>query len=175
MVVQFAIHKTPTALSKTGKETNTMTQWYWNPETKNYQDHPYYFPPSPRTYITDWLSDLNWPLIGLILAAVAIITAIVVGNYGYAKWTVDNFNGTVQNTVLCGSEKTHYCVVVAKDDGTEEVLENTDSVWWGKWNSADFQAHFEPNKKFHFTVYGWRIPFLTAFRNVVGAEPLENQ
>lgn len=102
-----------------------------------------------------------------IVAALAIITGLP-----YERLTVREFNATVTSQLLCGPEKTKYCVVVMKDDGREEVLQNGDSLWWWKWNSADYQARLQPGQRFRFKVFGWRLPLFSSFRNIISAEPI---
>lgn len=51
-----------------------------------------------------------------------------------------------------------------------EVLENTDSLWYWKWNSSDFYNKIEVGKTYKFTVYGWRVPFMSWYRNIVEVE-----
>jgi hypothetical protein len=48
-----------------------------------------------------------------------------------------------------------------------EVFENTDSWLFFKFNSADYQNKLEVGKTYKVKVAGWRIPFLSTYRNVV--------
>jgi len=65
-----------------------------------------------------------------------------------------------------------YLVFTKLDSVNVRVFKNTDSWVELKWNSSDFQAKLEPNKKYNLRVYGWRIPFLTRYQNIVKIEPL---
>ena len=49
----------------------------------------------------------------------------------------------------------------------EEVLSNQDSVLFGKWDSSDIYKDMEEGKKYKVKVSGWRIPFLSSYRNIV--------
>ena len=49
-----------------------------------------------------------------------------------------------------------------------EVFENTDSWLFLKFNSADYQNKLEVGKTYKVKVAGWRVPFLSMYRNVVG-------
>jgi hypothetical protein len=53
-----------------------------------------------------------------------------------------------------------------------EVFENTDSFLFGKFNSADFQNNLEIGTTYKVKVAGWRVPFLSMYRNVVSFEKL---
>lgn len=48
-----------------------------------------------------------------------------------------------------------------------EVFENTDSWLFFKFNSADYQNKLEVGRTYKVKVAGWRIPFLSMYRNVV--------
>jgi hypothetical protein len=48
-----------------------------------------------------------------------------------------------------------------------EVFENTDSWLYFKFNSADYQNKFTVGKTYKVKVAGWRIPFLSMYRNIV--------
>ena len=47
------------------------------------------------------------------------------------------------------------------------VYENTDSLWYWKWNSADVYNDLEIGETYEVKVYGFRVPFLSWFRNIV--------
>jgi len=49
----------------------------------------------------------------------------------------------------------------------QEVFENTDSFWKAKFNSSDVYGQLEPGKTYEAEVYGWRVPFLSWYRNIV--------
>lgn len=51
-----------------------------------------------------------------------------------------------------------------------EVIENTDSWIYFKFNSADYQNKFVVGEKYEVKVVGWRIPFLSMYRNVVNIQ-----
>lgn len=54
-----------------------------------------------------------------------------------------------------------------------ETFQNTDSVWYWKFNSSDMHGHFSTGK-YRLTVYGWRVPFLSWYRNIIEAVPYVN-
>jgi len=49
----------------------------------------------------------------------------------------------------------------------EEVLECTDSWTFMKFNSSDQYAKLCKDKKYRVFVAGWRIPFMSMYRNVI--------
>lgn len=48
-----------------------------------------------------------------------------------------------------------------------EVFENTDSWLYLKFNSADYQNNLKIGETYTVKVAGWRIPFLSIYRNIV--------
>lgn len=50
---------------------------------------------------------------------------------------------------------------------TDETFENTDAIFFGKYNSSDFQGKLLPNKTYKVKVIGWRLPFFSTYRNIV--------
>ena len=78
---------------------------------------------------------------------------------------------TGEVTTITVSEKE---VVHSKDNSTYliyteggEVLENSDLLFYGKFNSSDFQAKLKEGETYEVKVFGWRIPFLSRYRNIV--------
>lgn len=47
-----------------------------------------------------------------------------------------------------------------------ETFENTDLLFEGKFNSSDIQSKLSKGKEYRVKVYGWRIPFLSMYRNI---------
>lgn len=54
-----------------------------------------------------------------------------------------------------------------------EVLENTDTILYGKWDSSDLQSNLEEGKTYDARVAGWRWPFFSCYRNVVSLEEVK--
>lgn len=48
-----------------------------------------------------------------------------------------------------------------------EVFENIDSIIYAKFNSSDLQGKLKRGQTYTVKVYGWRIPFLSSYRNIV--------
>lgn len=51
-----------------------------------------------------------------------------------------------------------------------EVLENTDAMLFWKFNSSDIQNQLKVGKTYKVEVVGWRVPFLSWYRNVVAVK-----
>lgn len=57
--------------------------------------------------------------------------------------------------------------------GETEVFENTDSILEGKFSSSDIQGHLVIGECYQLEVYGWRVPFLSRYRNIVESAEVE--
>lgn len=49
------------------------------------------------------------------------------------------------------------------------VFRNDDSFWHFKYNSSDVYGLLDNGKRYNLKVYGWRIPILTMYPNIVKA------
>ena len=83
--------------------------------------------------------------------------------YLYQNATVENIRITVSDKqrVTIDSES-KYMVFTAK-----ESFEDTDSFFHSKYNSSDIYSHFTKGCSYEVSVYGWRIPFLSVYRNII--------
>lgn len=70
-------------------------------------------------------------------------------------------DSTSDNKVNC------YYVVFGKDG---EVFQNTDSVWYAKWNSGSIQARLQEGHTYKVKTSGYRIPFLSMKPNIIKIE-----
>lgn len=52
------------------------------------------------------------------------------------------------------------------------VFQNTDSIWAWKFRSSDLQAELRDGGRYRCETQGWRIPFLSEYRNVLDCEPV---
>lgn len=53
-----------------------------------------------------------------------------------------------------------------------ETFQNSDSLLYGKFNSSDFHGRLKDGQKYRLTIVGWRVSFLSWYRNVVRMEEL---
>lgn len=74
----------------------------------------------------------------------------------------------VKSERVSGGESGKYLIF-----GEREVYENTDVFVIGKFNSSDFYRDLRPGKTYRFTVIGRRIPFLSAYRNIIAFEEVK--
>ena len=51
-----------------------------------------------------------------------------------------------------------------------EVFENTDSYLFGKFGSSNIQNQLDLGQTYEIVVAGWRVPFLSWYRNIISIE-----
>lgn len=54
-----------------------------------------------------------------------------------------------------------------------EVFENVDSWLYFKFNSTDYQNALKESHTYNIKVVGWRVPFLSMYRNIVSIDSVE--
>lgn len=52
-----------------------------------------------------------------------------------------------------------------------ETFQNTDALFHLKYSSSDIQGKLRDGRAYDLEVYGWRIPFLSMYRNIISAKP----
>jgi len=83
----------------------------------------------------------------------------------YAYKTVDNVTCKVADKERITKKESSKYLIFCEN----EVLENTDSLWYWKWNSSDIYGKIKKGEEYNFKVYGWRIPFLSMSRNIINS------
>ena len=110
----------------------------------------------------------------LIGGIVALIVTIIIGTV-----TINIKTRTTVTDIYVGFER----VVKSDGDGRttskwlmifeNEVFENTDTLLYGKFDSSDMLRKLKPGKKYKLDVYGFRIPFLSSYRNIIEVKEYE--
>lgn len=111
---------------------------------------------------------------GVLIAGGALLTAVFGANALYVYGTGDQVTFTVtdkERIVESAGETTTSKYLVFTDS---ETFENTDSLLRLKFNSSDVQGQLQEGKTYEAEVYGWRIPFLSSYRNIVNVKPAPN-
>ncbi len=106
-------------------------------------------------------------------AAIIVLCCI----FGFSGCYVYTTGGTIDTRIkkvdhkLVGQGKDMKDIyLVFTEDG---VYRNTDSWWWLKFNSSDVQNACDEGKKCRLRYYGWRVPILSWYPNIISATPLE--
>jgi len=109
--------------------------------------------------------------IGFLAGAFALVMG---GQALYQHTTVEedvNFTVTAKESIEKNSNS-KYLVTTKNSEGEIEVFENTDAWLSGKFAASDVQGLFEEGCEYKADVYGWRVPALSMYRNIVSVESL---
>lgn len=96
-------------------------------------------------------------LIVLLIGSSIAISPII----AYTTATEVQFTVTEKERVVT-KNTSKYIIFTEK-----EVFENTDSVWYLKFNSSDIYGKLNKGETYKAKVYGFRVPFLSWYRNIV--------
>jgi len=100
-----------------------------------------------------------------IVAIILIIFGSIVYSVSYHN-SVDEVSVTVVDKERINTTKSGKFLIYGQD----EVFENTDSYVFLKFTSADLQRDLIVGETYTVKVAGWRIPFLSMFRNIITVE-----
>jgi len=100
-----------------------------------------------------------------ILVFVFIILLMCVGMNLIRYNSIESFEGNVEKTIIQNGET--YFVIKNVSENKSEVFQNNDVILFGKMNSADFLMNIEEGNTYTFQVMGWRIPFLSMYKNIL--------
>lgn len=101
-----------------------------------------------------------------IKAIIAAIVLVILGYITTPYWTHGTETVTVVNSMVKPYDG-HSKYLVYTDNG---VFENTDTWYYFKFDSSDVQAKIMQGGKFKFTTYGFRVPFLSKYKNIISVE-----
>jgi hypothetical protein len=113
------------------------------------------------------------PLLVLgIFLVMAVIASDLFYTYGTKKEKVVKIKSLDHKLKKSGSgedaEIKDTYMVFTENDG---VFENVDAKMYWKFNSSDIQNALTAGKEYTITYYGWRVPFLSWYPNVVAVKP----
>ena len=103
----------------------------------------------------------------LIIVLIAVLPVLLVLSAWYAYGTDEVVTFTVEEKeriVKQSGEGVSSKYLIFTDNG---VFENTDTVWYWKWNSSDVYGDLKEGEEYTVMVYGWRVPFLSMYKNIV--------
>jgi hypothetical protein len=100
-----------------------------------------------------------------------ILVIVLIGIFIFYKISYFNSTEIIQikiknkESVISGSgESTKHKYLIYCDG---EVLENTDSFLFGKFNSSDLYNELEIDSTYTIKVVGWRVPYFSIYRNII--------
>lgn len=97
------------------------------------------------------------------LALVLLMSVILIPKAIYQRATVDFIEFTVNSKERVTTDRNSKYLVFTDT----ETLENTDALFHLKYNSSDIYSELQIGETYKAKVYGWRIPFLSRYRNIV--------
>lgn len=104
-------------------------------------------------------------LIGAFFGLFMVIGLIISPLIAYNTKQAVSF--TVNDKAVTVSDKTSTYLIYT-DNG---VFKDEDSLWYWKWNSSDVYNVLERGKSYRADVYGFRVPFLSMYKNIIVANP----
>lgn len=100
-------------------------------------------------------------VLGLVLTSIPVVLTYA-SEETVSKVRVTGKERVTQNTAEGSSSK--YLIFTDR-----EVFENTDTILFLKFNSSDIYGAIQPDHTCEFRVVGWRVPFLSWYRNIISA------
>jgi len=114
---------------------------------------------------------INKTSILVAVGMLALLFVLLASGGAYQLGTVDTMTATVMDKErMCESTKDNgrECKWMVLTD--EMSFENIDSIWHLKFNSTDVQAEIANGQSYHIKYYGWRIPFLSVYPNIISID-----
>ena len=109
------------------------------------------------------------PLLLAGTAAAVMITGFALPSYLYAHHTGGSMTALVTDKErVCDGGQNGDCQWMVMTD--QMAFINVDSLWHLKYDSTDLQSKISVGEEYHITYYGWRIPFFSAYPNIVSVE-----
>ena len=97
-----------------------------------------------------------------LIVGILIAVFVIIGIVGYTNSTDYIVVKVTDKQSVVSNNHNKYLIFTDK-----EVFENDDSILFGKFNSSDFFNEIKMGETYGFKVVGWRIPFLSAYRNII--------
>jgi len=118
----------------------------------------------------------DYDIAGILL--IIFISLVVILINVLPVLNVEHYTGTVVDkyqkaTFSNDTGKDRFYVVVDVSNDSRVVFVNEDEFFKWKFNSADVQASLEVGKHYEITTVGWRIPFLSMFKNIIKVTPVK--
>jgi hypothetical protein len=102
-------------------------------------------------------------------AFIIFIVFFIGGMITKPLWTEDTIVATVRKTERVHTKNDSYYIVFTD----KESMSLKDDWIHGNFSSSDLYAELEEGKTYKFYVSGWRIPFLSAYRNIYNVKQID--
>jgi len=97
-----------------------------------------------------------------------VISCLIIVNIAFIKSTIEHVEITVLDKERINKDSDSKYLVYTD----LEPLENTDAMLFLKFNSADLQGQLQVGYTYEVTIVGWRIPFISMFRNIISIDSI---
>ena len=98
-----------------------------------------------------------------VIVSILIAIAVIGGSVILAYSTVDNETITIKDKERIQDGTSSYYLIFTDD----EVFKNVDTMFFWKFDSSDVYNKLEVGKTYNVEVNWFRIPFLSAYRNIL--------
>ena len=100
----------------------------------------------------------------LQVCAISLLTIAILGTaLLFPYLTYDEVTAKVTGKERVVTRSASYYLVFTEG----ETLKNADSIMYFKFNSSDLYGMLKEGTTYKFGIYGWRIPILSSYRNIV--------
>lgn len=107
----------------------------------------------------------------ILVTLLAVIVGLLFTNMPYQWLTQRTLNNVLIKDKQISTEtdagkngKVVSTYLIFTDQG---VFRNDDAGWFAKFDSSDFYGELDIGKRYRLKVYGWRIPILSMYPNIV--------
>jgi hypothetical protein len=120
----------------------------------------------------------DYAVYGIIVVIILLVIGYMVIPYftqDSVILTVTDKTATTQISSDCdkdGCSTSSYIDYMIYSDN--ETLENIDNIFIWKFDSSDIYGKIDMGDTYKFRVYGWRIPILGMYRNVISVQTLSD-
>lgn len=108
-------------------------------------------------------------IVGSFIALVLIGMFVVSPVIAYTTRAEVDFTVKDKERICSGGESGTCKYLVYTDNG---VYQNTDSLWYFKFNSSDIYGALDAGTTYRASVYGFRVPFLSWYKNIIEAHAI---
>ena len=110
------------------------------------------------------------------LVCIALVILIILGSWIVPPFVRNSYTVTVtgkERIYKSGEEasSSYYLVFAKEPDGIVKVFKNSDELLLGKFDSSNIQAGLEIGGTYDVDVYGFRVPFLSMYENIIRYNP----
>lgn len=110
-------------------------------------------------------SVLGLVIVLFVIAFIAVIAVNVYSVYG----TQRTVTFTVNHRERTGGDSGKYLVYTNE----EGVFQDTDAIWYLKYDSSDVYNQLREGGEYECEVYGWRVPFFSWYPNIKSCKTLK--